>query len=92
MPRDSKQKRKQNPGVPPARPDALNHPVGPTSIDGVEARDLPDGGRGGVETDHHHEHARKLPMRTGENDTGDVGLRGMPDIADAQEHGNRGKN
>ncbi|HEX8916448.1 MAG TPA: hypothetical protein VF796_29120 [Humisphaera sp.] len=23
-----------------------DHPVGPTSIDGVEARDLPDGGRG----------------------------------------------
>ena len=54
-----------------------DHPVGPTSIDGVEARDLPDGGRGSAETDHHREHARKLPHQTGgEIGSGtDVGLR-----------------
>ena len=68
------------------------HPVGPTSIEGVEARDLPDGGRGNPDTDQHHEHARKLPMQTGENATGDVGLRGTPDVADAQDHGNRKHN
>jgi hypothetical protein len=71
---------------------AFDHPTGPTSIDGVEARDLPDGGRGGPDTDQHHEHARKLPQQTGQNTTGDVGLRGTPDIADASDHGNRKHN
>ena len=39
MPKDANQK--QNPDARPDQPDALNHPVGPTSIAGVEARDLP---------------------------------------------------
>jgi hypothetical protein len=69
----------------------LNQPTGPTSTQGVEARDLPDGGPGG-QGQLHHEHSRKLPQQTGENSTGDVGLRGTPDVADASDHGNRKRN
>jgi hypothetical protein len=76
----------------PAPGQVPSHPVGPTSTQGVEARDLPDGGRGSVETDQHHEHARKLPQQTGENTTGDVGVRAFPNAADAADHGNRKKN
>lgn len=66
-----------------------SHPVGPTSIQGVEARDLPDEKQGGGEGAAHHEKARKLPQQTGENDTGDVGLRALPASADAKDHGYR---
>jgi hypothetical protein len=66
--------------------------MGPTSIEGVEARDLPDGGRGNPDMNQHHEHARKLPQQTGQNDTDDVGLRGTPQVADAADHGNRKHN
>jgi len=44
------------------------------------------------ETDPHHELARKLPQQTGENDTGDVGVRAFPASADANDHGYRKKN
>ena len=87
-----KQGQDNNPDATRTPQEVMRHPVGPTSILGVEARDLPDGGRGNPDTDHHHEHARKLPMQTGQNDTGDVGLRGTPDVADAQDHGNRKHN
>jgi hypothetical protein len=70
----------------------LNHPVGPTSGAGVEARDLPDHGYGNPDMDERHEHARKLPQQTGQNDTDDVGLRGTPQVADAADHGNRKHN
>ena len=53
--------------------------VGLTSIEGVEASDLPDKGRG-------------TPDRTGglpQEPGGDVGTRAMPDSADAAEHGHR---
>lgn len=64
--------------------------IGPTSIEGVEASDLPDKGRGDVFTDPNREAGRKLPNRTGQWGTdGDTGLRGDPDVADAEEHGNR---
>lgn len=66
-----------------------SRPIGPTSIHGVEASELPDKGRGGPETNQHQQHARKLPHQTGENDTGDVGLRAFPSSADANDHGYR---
>jgi len=65
---------------------------GPLSIAGVEASDLPGGGRGSVETDRGKESARKLPQNTGGVLGGDVGLHGTPDIAEADQHGGRGKN
>jgi hypothetical protein len=61
--------------------------VGPTSIEGVEASDLPDKGRGDVSTNISKEAGRRLPQQTGEWETGDTGLKGDPDIADADEHG-----
>ena len=63
--------------------------VGPRSIEGVEASDLPDKGRGPVETNLSKEAARKLPQQTGQRESGDTGLRGDPDIADASDHGHR---
>lgn len=66
--------------------------VAPRSIEGVEASDLPDGGRGDVDTDPRKVSDRKPPNKTGENTTGDVGLRGTPDIADADDHGGRKRN
>ena len=67
--------------------------VGPRSIDGVEASDLPDKGRGSVETNPGKELRRKLPQTTGAIGTGDdVGIRAEPDVADAQDHGHRKKN
>lgn len=61
--------------------------VGPTSIEGVEASDLPDKGRESESTNISKEAGRKLPQQTGEWESGDTGLRGDPDIADAEEHG-----
>ena len=69
------------------------HPgVGPLSIEGVEASDLPGGGRGSVETDFGKEAARNVPQRTGGVIGGEVGLRGTPDAAAADEDGGRGEN
>ena len=62
--------------------------VGPRSIDGVEASDLPDHGRGPVETNPGKELRRKLSQSTGAIEpTAEVGLRGEPEIADADQHG-----
>jgi hypothetical protein len=66
--------------------------IGPTGIEGVEASDLPDHGRGPVETVPGKELRRKPPARTGENSTGDVGIRATPDIAEASDHGHRKRN
>ncbi|HXE55305.1 MAG TPA: hypothetical protein VN541_19935 [Tepidisphaeraceae bacterium] len=63
--------------------------IGPTSIEGVEASDLPDKGRGDVFTNPSKEAGRKLPQQTGQWGSGDTGLRGDPDIADSGEHGHR---
>ena len=65
--------------------------IGPTDIDGAEASELPDHGRGSVDTNLGKQAARKLPGQTGGlgGDGDDVGLAGEPDIADAREHGNR---
>jgi len=65
---------------------------GPLSIAGVEASDLPGGGRGSVETDPGKELARKLPQNTGGVVGGNVGLRGTPDLAKADKLGGRGEN
>jgi hypothetical protein len=76
-------------------PDASIYPgTGPTSIEGVEASDLPDGGRGPVEQDPHHEHSRKLPEQIGGEigNATDVGLHATPDAAEARDYGNRKRN
>ena len=73
----------------PNSPDVdTGHATGPTSIQGLEASELP-GERGSVDTDPRRIAARKLPAQTGENSTGDVGLRAMPGSADANDHGYR---
>ena len=66
--------------------------VGPQSVQGVEASDLPDKGRGPVETDLGKEAARNLPQQTGEDGFGQVGMRAHPDITKADERGGRKKN
>ena len=69
--------------------------VGPRSIEGVEASDLPDKGRGTVDQNIGKAMARKTPDKTGglpQDTGGDVGLRAMPDDADAADHGHRKHN
>src|SRR3954470_13135400 len=61
--------------------------IGPRSVDGVEASDLPGGGRDSVDTDPGKAAARKLPQNTGGTIGGDVGVRGIPDTADAAKKG-----
>jgi hypothetical protein len=78
----------QNPGAPH---DYAK--IGPRSIEGVEASDLPDKGKGSVETIPGKELGRKLPQTTGAIGSGtDVGIRGEPDIADSEDHGHRKHN
>ena len=77
----------------PDNPDKKHaYATGPTSVEGIVADDLPNEGRGGVETDPGHEMARKLPQKTGETDTDMTGLRADPNLADADENGGRGEN
>ena len=69
--------------------------VGPRSIEGVEASDLPDKGRGSVDQDPGKAMARKTPRRTGgttQETGGDVGARATPGSADAKDHGPRKRN
>jgi hypothetical protein len=79
-----------------ARPDQVDqsqqHPIGPTSVQGVEASDLPDKGRGDVDTNIGKVLGRKLPGQTGGEIGGDVGMRAMPDSADSKDHGYRKNN
>ena len=64
--------------------------VGPTSIEGVEASDLPDS-RGSVETDPAKEARRTLPQEDGAIE-GEGGLRASMDASDAKRHGHRKHN
>ena len=69
--------------------------LGPRSIDGVEASDLPDKGRGTVDENIGKALGRKTADHTGGTPQelgGDVGLRANPDAAEAADHGPRGKN
>jgi hypothetical protein len=67
--------------------------VGPRSVQGLEASELPDKGRGPVETNIGKELRRKLPQDTGAIGEGtDVGMRATPDSADAKDHGHRKHN
>ena len=69
--------------------------VGPRSIEGVEASDLPDKGRGSVDENIGKAMARKTPRQTGgttQETGGNVGARAMPGSADAKDHGPRGRN
>jgi hypothetical protein len=63
---------------------------------GVEARDLPGGGRGPVETDPHLEVKRNLPQQHGGElygvDYSEGGIRGDRQISDADDHGGRKHN
>ena len=63
---------------------------GPDSVQGLEASELPDKGRGGVDQNIGKAMKRKTPDHTGglpQRTGGDVGLRAMPDAADADDHG-----
>ena len=66
--------------------------VGGRSTDELEASQLPDHGRGSVNTAAGKELKRRPPDQTGENATGDVGLRATPEIADVKQHGHRKRN
>ena len=70
--------------------------VGPHSIDGLEASELPDKGRGDVFTDPAQEGKRRLPQETGETvgpgSIGEAGLRAEMDVGDADRHGGRKRN
>src|SRR3954468_14857470 len=59
---------------------------------GVEARDLPDGGRDTVETDAHREAKRNLPQQHGGELGSDGGIRGDRQMSDADDHGGRKHN
>ena len=88
--KEQKQEQKQRQQTPRSFSPSDFEKVGPRSIDGVEASDLPDEGRGPVETNPGKELRRKLPQSTGAIAPGeDVGLRAEPDIADAEDHGHR---
>lgn len=65
-----------------------------TPFPGVEASDLPDGGRDGVETIREWEAARNLPHQHGgsEESNHDGGMRGDREISDADDHGGRKHN
>ena len=66
---------------------------GPLNVYGVEASDLPDGGRGSVDTDFGKNAARHLPHQTGGVVGGDdIGLRGTPDNVQADARGGRKRN
>lgn len=64
---------------------------GPTSSAGVEARDLPDGGRGPMETDPGKEAKRTLPQQSGAIENAG-GTRASLDASDADRHGGRKHN
>jgi hypothetical protein len=66
--------------------------VGPLTEDGVEASDLPDRGRGPVETNFGKEAARDLPQQTGGTIGGEIGMRGHPDNVQSDARGGRKKN
>ena len=66
--------------------------IGPISIEGVEASDLPDKGRGDVFTNMGKEAGRKLRDRMGDSGGGEIGMRGHPHIAEAAKSGGRKKN
>jgi hypothetical protein len=63
--------------------------TGPTSIEGVEASDLPEKGRGSIETDPGHELGRNVPHHTGEvvgsDINSDVGATGHPESRQADQ-------
>lgn len=59
---------------------------------GIEASDLPDGGRGPVETIPQWEARRNLPHQHGGRAGDEGGTRGDRDLGDADRHGNRGRN
>ena len=66
---------------------------GPTDEKGLEASQLPDGGKGTV--DPHKELSRKAPEETGgvigsDGEQGDVGLRGTPEAAEAGKSAGKG--
>lgn len=77
------------------REQSIGHPTGPTSIEGVEANDLPNGGRGSVESDPGHELDRHLPQHTGEvvdsDINNDVGMTGHPTAREADDERTLGR-
>lgn len=61
----------------------------------MEASDLPDGGRGSVETDPGHELKRHVPQHTGEvvgsDINNDVGMAGKPTTREADDERTLGR-
>jgi len=83
----SKTNQAQQPPQQPAREDAQGYDkVGPISIEGIEARDFPDKGRGSIETETAHEAKRIMPQQSGAIDQ-EGGMRASLDISDADRHG-----
>jgi hypothetical protein len=78
----------------PDSPDVdTGHATGPTSEQGLEASELPhDEERGSVDTDPRRVAARKVPTHTAGQIGGDVGIRAMPDSAQADDHGGPKRN
>src|SRR5438045_9565266 len=78
----------------PSSPDVdTGHATGPTSVEGLEASQLPEGEeRGSVDTDPRRVVRRKLTSKTGGTIGGEVGERAMPGSADADDHGGRRRN
>ncbi len=78
----------------PSSPDVdTGHATGPTSVEGLEASELPgDEERGSVDTDPRRVVRRKLTSKTGGTIGGDVGMRAMPASAEADDRGGRKRN
>ena len=68
------------------------HKQGPTSLQGAEASELPDKGRGTPETNFGKEAARRLPQQVGGIIGEEVGERGTPESTQADARGGRKKN
>ena len=65
-----------------------------TDQSGLEASQLPGGGRDDPDTNVQHELSRNLPQQHGGGGeyNNEGGLRGDRDISEADRHGNRGRN
>ena len=84
--RKTQDKENAQPQPPQESPPIGYREVGPLSVDGVEAHDLPDHGPGPIETEVAHESKRTLPQDAGTIDR-EGGLHASLDISDADQHG-----
>ena len=87
---ETKQQEQGQPSPAEQRDEANKHRFVDQS--GVEARDLPGGGRDTPETDAHREAKRNLPQYHGGEIGDEGGMRGDRQISDADDHGGRKRN